>query len=184
MLNEQFILDDKLTSIVVSKYQDSIIQSKRSNFCLSESIFLMSCRTVAIFSFFAVCSSLRKKVPVSSIMVDEANEDCSHKEQIMFGLATPSTSYKFFCRESLVYLKQCLVKETRFDLIVCEAPSFLRGEKGVFKIENDLETLLKSCLQSLNPEGKLLFSTTSEKLFIEDIRKTVSKIQKTWRNIC
>jgi 23S rRNA (cytosine1962-C5)-methyltransferase len=69
--------------------------------------------------------------------------------------------FTFLCRDVLSFLKQSISKGTRYDLIICDAPVFLRGEKKVFKIENDLNALLNSCLQSLTPQGKLLFSTTA-----------------------
>ncbi|MFN8945547.1 MAG: class I SAM-dependent methyltransferase, partial [Pseudobdellovibrionaceae bacterium] len=53
----------------------------------------------------------------------------------------PSKS-KFLCRDSLVFLKQASKQTAQFDLIICDAPSFYRGEKGIFKIEKDLPELI------------------------------------------
>jgi 23S rRNA G2069 N7-methylase RlmK/C1962 C5-methylase RlmI len=88
-------------------------------------------------------------------------------------------SCKFLCRESMAFLKQAVSKKAKFDLVVCEAPSFLRGEKGVFKIDNDLEALLSLCLEVLAPQGKLLFSTTFEGFFVDDVKKAILKVQKS-----
>lgn len=87
-------------------------------------------------------------------------------------------AYKFLYRDSLTYLDQCKTKGMTFDLIVCDTPGFFRREKGVFKIENHLEDLIKSCLQCLTSQGKILFSTSFDALFIDDIRKTIVKVQK------
>lgn len=85
--------------------------------------------------------------------------------------------HKFFCRDSVAYLEQCLSKNTKFDLIICDPPSFSRGDKGVFKIENSLETLLRSCLSCLSDQGDLLFSTNFENFVVDDIRRAILKVQ-------
>jgi 23S rRNA (cytosine1962-C5)-methyltransferase len=86
--------------------------------------------------------------------------------------------FKFLCRDSLVYLKQCRSKNLKFNLIVCDAPSFFRGEKGVFKIELDLKVLLKSCFELLSEGGELLFLSNFEGFFIDDFRKAFLQVQK------
>lgn len=85
--------------------------------------------------------------------------------------------HKFLNRDSIDYLQQCLNKNIKYDLIICDPPSFSRGEKGVFKIETSLEPLLKNCLSCLNPQGVLLFSTNYENFYIDDIRKSILKVQ-------
>lgn len=85
--------------------------------------------------------------------------------------------YKFLLRDSLDFLDQNLKKNIKYDLIICDPPSFSRGEKGVFKIETSLETLLKNCLNCLNENGELLFSTNYENFYIDDIRKMILKVQ-------
>lgn len=87
------------------------------------------------------------------------------------------TKYKFLLRDSLEFLEQNLKKNIKYDLIICDPPSFSRGEKGVFKIETSIENLLKSCLGCLNDNGDLLFSTNFENFYIDDIRKIILKVQ-------
>lgn len=87
-------------------------------------------------------------------------------------------SVKYFNRDSLTYLEQCKVKDLKFDLIICDAPAFFRREKGVFKIESDLEALIKNALLCLADKGQFLFSTSFDGLYIDDIRKSILKIQK------
>ncbi len=89
-----------------------------------------------------------------------------------------SEQIKFLCRDSLVYLEQCAQKKICFDLIICDAVSFYRREKGLFKIEKDLENLLEMCLKSLNQNGQLLFSTQHEEFYINDLKEAFEKIQK------
>ncbi len=85
--------------------------------------------------------------------------------------------HKFLCRDSITFLEQSLTKNIKYDLIICDPPSFSRGEKGVFKIETSLETLLRNCLACLSEKGDLLFSTNFENFVVDDIRKAILKVQ-------
>jgi 23S rRNA (cytosine1962-C5)-methyltransferase len=86
---------------------------------------------------------------------------------------------KFLLRDSLTFIEQCHSKNNKFDLIICDAPSFMRREKGFFKIEDDIEALLGACLKCLNQNGQLLFSTNYDNFFIDDIRNIILKVQKS-----
>ncbi len=88
-------------------------------------------------------------------------------------------NYRFLLRDSLDFLESSLKKNIKYDLIICDPPSFSRNEKGVFKIETSLESLLSHCLQCLNENGDLLFSTNFEEFYIDDIRKIILKVKAT-----
>ena len=90
----------------------------------------------------------------------------------------PLEPHRFYCRDSITFLDQCVNKNQKFDLVICDPPSFSRGENGIFKIEVALETLIEKCLLTLNQDGSLLFSTNSEHLFIDDIRRAIHKVYK------
>jgi 23S rRNA-/tRNA-specific pseudouridylate synthase/16S rRNA G966 N2-methylase RsmD len=87
-------------------------------------------------------------------------------------------SHKFLLRDSLTYIEQCAAKSLKFDLILSDTPAFYRREKGVFKIELQLENLIEKCLICLNNAGILLFSTTADDLYIDTIRSVILSIQK------
>lgn len=87
------------------------------------------------------------------------------------------SQHKFLVRDSLDFLENSFKKNLKYDLIICDPPSFSRGEKGVFKIESSLELLLKNCLGCLNENGVLLFSTNFENFYIDDIRKSILNVK-------
>ena len=116
----------------------------------------------------------------ASVISVEASKKLIEWGQQNFKLnSLSSDQYKFLCRDSLHYLKQARSKMIKFDLIVCEVPSFYKGEKGVFKIERDLNTLLENCLVSLNPEGHLLFSTGFDGFNIVELKQAINDVQKS-----
>jgi 23S rRNA G2069 N7-methylase RlmK/C1962 C5-methylase RlmI len=85
---------------------------------------------------------------------------------------------KFLCRDSLSFLEQCQNKNIKFDLIICDAPSFYKRESGNFKLKANMEDLLAKAILSLNPNGCFLFSASLDELFIDDFRKAILKVQK------
>jgi 23S rRNA (cytosine1962-C5)-methyltransferase len=80
---------------------------------------------------------------------------------------------KFYCRDPIRFLGQMQTQQNRFDLIVCEAPSFFRREKSEFRIETDLEALVRDCLSRLTDAGQLLLSLSSRVLKVDDVRKVI-----------
>lgn len=76
-----------------------------------------------------------------------------------------SKNYEFVTMDSLDYLNFIKKKGFKFDMIICDPPSFSRQKKTkkVFKIEKDAAILLKLCSDNLHSDGTLLFSTNFEK---------------------
>jgi 23S rRNA (cytosine1962-C5)-methyltransferase len=125
---------------------------------------------------FTICASLGSADQVTSV---EMNKNLLSWAQKNFELNSLDLSkIKTLCRDSMTFLDQCKSKKTKFDIIVCDAPSFVRGEKKVFKIKTDLPVLLKNCLECLNPGGELLFMTNFDGFYIRDINRAILEAQK------
>lgn len=82
--------------------------------------------------------------------------------------------HEFWSTDARVFLKGCKNKKRKFDIIICDPPSFARGKKDRFQIQKDLPELVQSCLDVLKPEGSLLFSTNYEKWSSKDFQKICS----------
>lgn len=131
-----------------------------------------------LFSYtcgFSVAAALGGATQVTSI---DTNKNVLNWGRKNFELnQLDPAKYRFLLRDSLDFLESSLKKQIKFDLIICDPPSFSRGDKGVFKIETSLETLLRSCLNCLSENGDLLFSTNFENIYIDDIRKIIVKLK-------
>ena len=126
---------------------------------------------------FGVAAAMGKASEVVSI---ESNKNfLNHGKRNFEVNKLDPEKFKFLCRDSLTYLKQLATKQIKYDLIICEAPAFMRMEKGVFKIEKDLESLLKVCLETLSPKGIFLFSTAFDRFVVDDLRQLIIKTQKS-----
>ncbi len=90
-----------------------------------------------------------------------------------------SLKHNFLCRDAVQFLEQAKAKRNLFDLIVCDPPNFARRDRHIFKIENELENLIRSSLEILTQSGQLLISTNSDTLFVGDIRKMIEGAAKS-----
>lgn len=125
---------------------------------------------------YAVVAALGQASQVTSVEMNKKALGRARKNFELNGLS--SESFKFLCRDSITFLEQNLQKKTTYDLIICDVPTFFRREKGVFKVEKDLEKFLENCLECLSDKGELLFCTSCDELYIDDIRRTIIKVQK------
>ncbi len=77
--------------------------------------------------------------------------------------------YEFWPADARAFLQACERKQRKFDLIICDPPSFARNKHHVFKIDKDAAELVSSCLDRLSHPGKLLFSCNYEKWSRQDL---------------
>lgn len=107
------------------------------------------------------------------------------KENLRINNIVPE-KHSFFAMETERFLKLAEKKGSRFDIIICDPPSFARNKKKLFKIENEIGPLLDQIQKLLSPDGKILFSLNFEKWtqdeFEAEVFKTLDrkKFRKTY----
>ena len=84
-------------------------------------------------------------------------------------------NYQFFAQDSFSFLEKTIKMKRKFNIVICDPPSFSRSPKGIFKIESDLARLLSLCWQVLEPQGILLFSSNFEKWTASDLKSKIIK---------
>lgn len=85
--------------------------------------------------------------------------------------------YEFWVQDSIVFLKGTARRKRKFDMIICDPPSFGRSKSGTFSISKNYEELLVCCLYCLSKGGLLLFSTNYEKWTQADLVKNMQKMK-------
>jgi 23S rRNA (cytosine1962-C5)-methyltransferase len=101
---------------------------------------------------------------------------------VLNDLATEQHEYR--AMDSREYLAWAKKKGLRFDLVICDPPSFGRSPKlGVFSIAKDFAPLMESLLDVTAEGGRILFSSNFENWTIDDFeRRTRALLQeKRWR---
>ncbi|MBX2987102.1 MAG: class I SAM-dependent methyltransferase [Bdellovibrionaceae bacterium] len=81
--------------------------------------------------------------------------------------------YEFWNQDCLLFLKGAAKRGRKWDLIICDPPSFGRSKEGTFQIQRQLPPLLDLCLSCLEKNGRLLFSSNYEGWTLEDLRQQI-----------
>lgn len=107
------------------------------------------------FTVYAAAGGARETVTVdmSNTYLDWAGRN--------FGLnGMPFQQHNRVREDVFAWLRHALEQREKFDLIVCDPPSFSNSKKmlGVLDVQRDHAWLIDSCLALLNPGGVLYFS--------------------------
>ncbi|MFP5520624.1 MAG: pseudouridine synthase [Bdellovibrionia bacterium] len=132
-----------------------------------------------LFSYtsgFSVMAALSGATEVVSVDASQNFLDWSKENFKLNGL--DPEKYEFWCSDVLFFLKATYRRKRKFDVIVCDPPSFGRSKEGVFSIAKQWEQLLTSCLLILNKGGLILFSTNYEQWDLDTLKKLVDKINR------
>lgn len=63
----------------------------------------------------------------------------------------------------------------RFDIVICDPPTFSHGPAGQFSVARDLAQLAATCLSVLDPGGLLVFATNSTKVSPPDFDRALGE---------
>lgn len=124
------------------------------------------------FSVYAAAGGARETVTVdmSNTYLDWAGRN--------FGLNGMDIRQHARIREDVfVYLREALERREKFDLIVCDPPSFSNSKKmeGVLDVQRDHAWIVDSCLALLNPGGVLYFSNNLRSFKLDESLKPLCK---------
>lgn len=129
-------------------------------------------KVLNLFSYtsgFSVAAALGKAESVTTVDASPNFIEWS-KENFKLNKLDPATA-EFFVQDTLLFLKGSMKRERKWDLIICDPPSFGRTKTTTWKIDkniNELITLMWSCLA---PGGKILFTCNYEKWNLFDLEK-------------
>lgn len=118
-------------------------------------------------SIFSVSAALGGAKQVTSVDVSSKFLDWS-RENFQLNNLNPS-QYEFFTQDTMLFLKGSIKRERKWDLIICDPPSFGRSKTSVWKLERDLPELAQSLVQCLRPGGQIIFTCNLEKQSRENI---------------
>ena len=110
---------------------------------------------------FGLCAARGGASEVVNVDSSRTNLEWARENARLNGLE--GTSIEFAAVDARLFLRGCRRRGRRFDLIVCDPPSFSRGPEGVFRIERDLPSLLDDAAALLEPGGKMLVCSNYEK---------------------
>lgn len=115
---------------------------------------------------FSVCAAKGGAAKVVSVDVSKTFLEWAKRNFELNELSLEN--HEFRAMDSRSYLSWAKKKDLKFDLIICDPPSFGRSKEGVFRIEKDFPELLSSLLSVTAPGGRILFSANFEKWSIDE----------------
>ncbi|MGZ3725345.1 MAG: class I SAM-dependent methyltransferase [Pseudobdellovibrio sp.] len=133
-------------------------------------------KVMNLFSYtsgFSVNAALGGASTVTTVDVSKKFLEWS-KENFQVNGLDPA-KYEFFSQDTLLFLKGSIKRERKWDLIICDPPSFGRSKDSVWKIERDLPELAELLLGCLNKKGQLLFTCNFEKRTRDEVIKLFCK---------
>lgn len=122
---------------------------------------------------FSLASALGGAGEVVSVDLSQSTLNWCRRNFELNGLK-PS-QYEFWKADARDFLRRTAKRGRQFDLIVCDPPSFARGESGVFRIEKDLPALLQELAAVLAANGRILLSSNYEKWREQDFHNRINK---------
>lgn len=128
-----------------------------SSICNEKSVLNLFCYTAG-FSAIAAINGAKEVVSVdtSATTLEWAKENFKAND------LNPE-NYEFWKADARQFIQSCAKRNRKFDIIICDPPSFARSKKAIFKIDKEIEFLIKGLCDILKAEGILLFSTNFEK---------------------
>ena len=110
---------------------------------------------------FGLCAARGGAAEVVNVDSSRPSLEWARENARLNGLE--GTPIEFAGVEARLFLRGCRRRGRRFDLIVCDPPSFSRGAEGVFRIERDLPSLLVDAAALLRQGGRMLVCSNYEK---------------------
>lgn len=135
-------------------------------------------KVLNLFSYtsgFSVCAAVGKAVEVTTVDLSKNFIEWSKENFHLNGLEI-SERYQFWSADTMHFMKGAINKNRKWDLIVCDPPTFGRSDKGTFQIDHDIELLLQNCFSCLNSNGRILFATNFEKWNLEAVFNRVQNV--------
>jgi len=130
---------------------------------------------------FSLAANFGKAAHVTSVDTSQKYLLWAKQNFKLNGFDPESSNLEFWEADCLFFLKTCLKKGRKFDLIVCDPPSVGRSKEGTFQIHKNLSELLELCLKCLEPSGKILLSTNYEAWSLQDLQKQVFTFRSIYR---
>lgn len=133
-------------------------------------------KVLNLFSYtgaFSLNAALGGASEVCTVDVSAKFNDWAQQNFRLNNLDPSLPAYEFWNQDCGLFLQGAVKRRRKWDLILCDPPSFGRSKEGVFQIQKHLPAMIENCLECLSPKGRLLLSCNYEGWTTQDLRKVV-----------
>ncbi len=139
-----------------------------------------SLRVLNLFAFtcgFSLAAARGGAKEVISVDLSKKYLNWGRENFELNGFNPSEEKFRWMAMDSVDYLTWSQKKGFKYDIIVCDPPSFSRHKKSkkTFKIDRDFGDLIDLCLDRLEAQGTLLFSTNFEKWSLDQWTQQLEK---------
>lgn len=135
-------------------------------------------KVLNLFSYtgaFSVNAAMGGADEVCTVDVSRAFNEWAQENFAVNELDPKDPRFEFWAQDVGLFVKGAVKRGRKWDLIICDPPSFGRSREGVFQIAKHLPALVSDLLECLNPAGQLLLSCNYEEWTTEDLMALVQK---------
>lgn len=122
---------------------------------------------------FGLCAARGGAAEVVNVDSSRANLEWARENVRLNDLG--GYSIEFAAVDARLFVRGCRRRGRLFDLIVCDPPSFSRGQEGVFRVERDLPRLVADAAALLRSGGKMLVCSNYENWTAVKFEQVVAK---------
>ncbi len=115
----------------------------------------------------------------SITVVDSSRQALSTYNQNLQNNKISLKGQRFILEDVFKFIRREVRRNSQYDGIMVDAPSYGRGTKGeIFKIEDDLVELILTCFKLLTPKGKMILTLHSPRFTPKILEILVSQLCK------
>lgn len=132
--------------------------------------------TLNLFSYtslFSVASGVGGAKQITTVDASRTFLDWS-KDNFRLNNLDPD-QHEFFAQDSILFLEGSIKRHRKWDIIICDPPSFGRTKTTTWKLDKDFPKLAQLMWSCLNAKGLILFTCNYEKWSLTDIQKQFEK---------
>jgi 23S rRNA (cytosine1962-C5)-methyltransferase len=136
-------------------------------------------RVLNLFSYtggFSVAAALGGATSVTSVDTSKTSLAWSKKNFTLNGIDPAFESYKFFATDARLFLTKAKQKKERYDLIICDPPTFSRGKNNLFVFQKDFSAVLLQILDIAAPRAEIILCTNFQAWSLEYFVREVQNI--------
>lgn len=130
-----------------------------------------------LFSYtgaFSVAAAKGGAKSVTTVDLSKKYIEWSKKNFELNGLKTES--HEFWSADVFPFLEGARRRNRKFDLIICDPPSFSRSKNSIFKFEKDYVQLLELCFAVANTKAEVILSCNFEGWSQMEFKKRISQV--------
>lgn len=135
-------------------------------------------KVLNLFSYtgaFSVAAAMGGAAHTVSVDVAKRSLDLTQEQFVVNQIQPTPDKHEIRVMDVFEYIEYAKRHQLKFDLIICDPPSFARTKKTIWRVEEDYRNMAKELLDLLYPNGMGIFSTNAAKYTLANFRHDIEQ---------